>query len=121
MASPTEASRALALGALVRKLRRERRLTLRQLAEMVPMSSSNLSRIDLGAQGPPTDEIIERIGIALDIDPAELLRAAGRYATGTTFEETVLARLDALSHDLHEVKKDVREVKMALADRGTTA
>lgn len=103
--SKTEADRALALGALVRKLRRERRLTLDQLAERVPMSASNLSRIELGAQGPPADEIIERIGQALDTDPAELLRAAGRYATGKTFEETVLARLDAIGRDVREVKK----------------
>lgn len=115
MASPTEASRALALGALVRKLRRERRLTLRQLAETVPMSASNLSRIELGAQGPPADEIIERIGIALDANPADLLRAAGRYATGMTFEEVVLARLDALNRDVRQMKDDLREVKIALA------
>jgi transcriptional regulator with XRE-family HTH domain len=101
----TEASRALALGALVRKLRRERHLTLNQLAERVPMSASNLSRIELGSQGPPADEIIERIGLALEVDPAELLRAAGRYATGETFEETVLARLDAISRDVREVKQ----------------
>jgi transcriptional regulator with XRE-family HTH domain len=108
MTSPrgnTEASRALALGALVRKLRRDRHLTLNQLAEKVPMSASNLSRIELGSQGPPADEIIERIGQALGIDPAELLRAAGRYATGKTFEETVLARLDAIGRDVREVKK----------------
>ncbi|HEV2973993.1 MAG TPA: helix-turn-helix transcriptional regulator [Solirubrobacteraceae bacterium] len=108
MTSPrgnTEASRALALGALVRKLRRERRMTLNQLAERVPMSASNLSRIELGSQGPPADEIIERIGLALETDPAELLRAAGRYATGKTFEETVLARLDAIGRDVREVKK----------------
>jgi transcriptional regulator with XRE-family HTH domain len=115
MASPTEASRALALGALVRKLRRERRLTLRQLAETVPMSASNLSRIELGAQGPPADEIIERIGIALDANPADLLRAAGRYATGMTFEEMVLARLDALNRDMRQMKNDLSEVKIALA------
>jgi hypothetical protein len=42
------------------------------------MSASNLSRIELGAQGPPADEVIERIGLALKADPAELLRAAGR-------------------------------------------
>jgi transcriptional regulator with XRE-family HTH domain len=108
MTSPrgkTEASRALALGALVRKLRRERRMTLNQLAERVPMSASNLSRIELGSQGPPPDEVIERIGQALEADPAELLRAAGRYATGKTFEETVLARLDAIGRDMREVKK----------------
>jgi|SRR5271166_3845814 len=114
--SKTEADRALALGALVRKLRRDRHLTLNQLAERVPMSASNLSRIELGSQGPPADEIIERIGLALDADPAELLRAAGRYATGKTFEEAVLARLDALGRDLRQVKDDVREVKTTLAD-----
>jgi transcriptional regulator with XRE-family HTH domain len=110
MTSPkgkTEASRALALGALVRKLRRERNLTLRQLADRVPMSASNLSRIELGSQGPPADEVIERIGTALQTDPAELLRSAGRYATGKTFEETVLARLDAIGRDVREVKAAV--------------
>jgi transcriptional regulator with XRE-family HTH domain len=103
MTSPrgkTEASRALAFGALVRKLRRDRRLTLDQLAERVPMSASNLSRIELGSQGPPADEIMERIGQALETDSAELLRAAGRYATGKSFEETVLARLDAIGRDV---------------------
>jgi transcriptional regulator with XRE-family HTH domain len=108
MTSPkgkTEADRALALGALIRKLRRDRRLTLNQLAERVPMSASNLSRIELGSQGPPPDETIERLGLALKTDPAELLRAAGRYATGKTFEETVLARLDAIGRDVREVKK----------------
>ncbi len=112
--STTEADRALALGALVRKLRRERSLTLRDLAERVPMSASNLSRIELGEQGPPADEIIERIGLALEADPAELLRAAGRYATGRTFEEAVMARLDALTRDMRQVKGDVREVKTSL-------
>jgi transcriptional regulator with XRE-family HTH domain len=112
----TEASRALALGALVRRLRRDRHLTLRQLAERVPMSASNLSRIELGEQGPPPDEVIQRIAAALEADSAELLRAAGRYATGKTFEETVLARLDALGRDLRQVKGDVREVKTSLAD-----
>lgn len=112
MTSPrgnTEASRALALGALVRKLRRDRHLTLRELADRVPMSASNLSRIELGAQGPPADEIIERIGVALETDPAELLRAAGRYATGKSFEETVLARLDAIGRDVCEVKAAIKE------------
>ena len=107
MRHPDGPQALMALGALIRKLRREQRLTLNQLAERVPMSASNLSRIELGAQGPPADEIIERIGQALDTDPAELLRAAGRYATGKTFEETVLARLDALGRDMREVKAAV--------------
>jgi transcriptional regulator with XRE-family HTH domain len=111
MASPRgnkEASRALALGALVRKLRRERGLTLAQLAKGIPMSASNLSRIELGSQGPPADEAVEHIAAALDVDPAELLRAAGRAANGQSFEEAVLGKLNAIGHDVREVKDAVK-------------
>ena len=110
MASPRgerEASRALALGALLRKLRRERGYTLDLLAQRIPMSASNLSRVELGSQGPPPDEVIERIAKALDADAAELLQAAGRVG-GASFERAVLERLDAIG-------RDVREVKDALA------
>jgi transcriptional regulator with XRE-family HTH domain len=101
----TQADRALVFGALVRKMRRDGGLTLDQLAERVPMSASNLSRIELGSQGPPADEIIERISGALGTDSTELLRAAGRLASGKIFEETVLARLDAIGRDMREVRK----------------
>lgn len=99
-----EASRALMLGALIRKLRRERDYTLEQLAEQIPMSASNLSRLELGSQGPPADEIIERIARALEVEPAQLLRSAGRTVGGQSFEEEVLSRLDALGRDIRDVK-----------------
>jgi transcriptional regulator with XRE-family HTH domain len=108
MASPRgkkEASRALALGALVRKLRRDQGLTLAQLATDIPMSASNLSRIELGSQGPPGDETIERIATLLDADLDELLRAAGR--TAGPFEEVVLDKLEAIRRDLRELMKTV--------------
>jgi transcriptional regulator with XRE-family HTH domain len=111
MASPRgkkEASRAQALGALVRKLRRGRKETLGELATRIPMSASNLSRLELGNQGPPADEAIERIAAALEADAGELLRAAGRTAGGQSFEEQVLDRLDALSQDVRQVKDAVK-------------
>jgi HTH-type transcriptional regulator, competence development regulator len=110
MASPRgqrEASRALALGALLRKLRRERGYTLVQLAELIPMSASNLSRVELGSQGPPADEVIERIAKALDANAANLLQAAGRIGAGESFERAVLERLDAIGRDVREVKEAV--------------
>jgi len=110
MASPRgqrEASRALALGALLRKLRRERGYTLVQLAERIPMSASNLSRVELGSQGPPADEVIERIARALGADAAELLSAAGRVTGDDSFERAVLERLDAIGRDVREVKDAV--------------
>ncbi|HXR29928.1 MAG TPA: helix-turn-helix transcriptional regulator [Solirubrobacterales bacterium] len=112
MASPRgqrEASRALALGALLRKLRRERGYTLDQLAKRIPMSASNLSRVELGSQGPPADEVIERIAKALDTSPADLLHAAGRMGGGQSFEQAVLERLEAIGRDVREVKEAVAQ------------
>ena len=108
MASPRgdkEASRALALGALVRKRRRDKELTLGQLAKRIPMSASNLSRVELGSQGPPADEVIERIAAALGVEPDELLRAAGRSSSGQSFEETVLDKLDAIGSDVRALRQ----------------
>ena len=102
-----EASRALALGALLRKLRRERGYTLDQLAKRIPMSASNLSRVELGSQGPPADEVIERMAKALGADASELLQAAGRLGGGESFERAVLERLDAIGRDVREVKDAV--------------
>ena len=48
------------------------------------MPVSNLPRIELGSQGPPADEIIERISIALKADPSELLRATADNGTCAT-------------------------------------
>lgn len=110
MASPRgqkEASRAEALGMLIRQRRRKRDESLAELAKRIPMSASNLSRVELGSQGPPSDETIEGIAAALETDAGELLRAAGRTAGGKSFEEEVLNRLDALDQDMREVKDRV--------------
>jgi hypothetical protein len=61
-------------------------------------------RLDLGAQGPPADELIERLTAALEAKPDELLRAAGRAAGGQSFEEAILTRLDGYWRDVREVK-----------------
>lgn len=110
MASPKgkkQDGQAQAFGALVRKLRRSRKETLGELAKRIPMSASNLSRLELGNQSPPADEAIEGIAAALEADAAELLRAAGRVSGGQSFEEEVLDRLDVLSEDLQRVKDAV--------------
>jgi transcriptional regulator with XRE-family HTH domain len=109
-----EASRANTLGTLLRKRRRERGYTLDQLAKMIPMSASNLSRLELGSQGPPADEVIERIARALDADPGELLQAAGRIGDGQSFEQVVLERLEAMGRDLREVRKAIARLMKRL-------
>jgi transcriptional regulator with XRE-family HTH domain len=102
-----EISRAESLGTLLRKLRRERGYTLNQLAAKVPMSPSNLSRIELGSQGPPTEEVIERLARALDAPSASLRGAAGLRSESETFEDAVLSRLDRLGREVQEVRSAV--------------
>lgn len=82
-------------------------MTLAQLAEHIPMSASNLSRVELGSQGPPADETIERIAAALSAESDVLLRAVGRAGGGQSFEAEVLDKLDAISRDVRAVKQAV--------------
>lgn len=76
--APSQAVRAAALGARIRQLRRHAHLTQRDLASRIPMSAGNLSRIENGDQGPPSDEVIYGIATALGVDAEELLALAGR-------------------------------------------
>jgi transcriptional regulator with XRE-family HTH domain len=49
----SQAERAHAFGARVRSLRRARGLTPRQVAQAIPMSAGNLSRLENGEHGRP--------------------------------------------------------------------
>lgn len=57
----SQAERAHAFGARIRSLRRARKLTQRQVAEGIPMSPGNLSRLENGELGPPSDEVIAKL------------------------------------------------------------
>src|SRR5688572_26271279 len=107
-----EADRAAALGTRIRQLRRERGLTQRALAERVPMSAANLSRIENGEQGPPSEETIARLAKVLNADQGELLRLAGRAAGGPNFEEAVLVELEELRA---EVRSGFERLESAVA------
>jgi transcriptional regulator with XRE-family HTH domain len=108
MASPrgkNESTRAEALGARVRTLRRGRGETIDQLAGRIPMSPSNLSRLELGKQGPPSDETIERVAAALKVDAQKLLQVAGRFPGGHALQQEILRRLETLESEIREIRK----------------
>ena len=64
------------------------------------MSVANLSRIERGIQSPPNDDVIGKLAAALEADPAELLRAAGRIAGEESFEQFVRTKLTAIARDV---------------------
>jgi transcriptional regulator with XRE-family HTH domain len=103
----SQAQRARTFGERIRSLRRARKLKQREVAEQIPMSPGNLSRIETGDYGPPSDEVIERLADVLGADRLELLRIAGREASGSAFEQRVLAELTAIRREVEEVKAAV--------------
>jgi transcriptional regulator with XRE-family HTH domain len=96
----SQAERAHAFGARVRSLRRAKQMTQRQVAEQIPMSPGNLSRLENGETGPPADEVISQLAAILDIDVAELFKLAGRDVGGVSFEGQVLSELQRLRRDM---------------------
>lgn len=65
------------------------------------MSPGNLSRLENGEHGPPSDEVITALAAALDADVDDLLRLAGRDIGGASFERQVLAELGRLRREMH--------------------
>lgn len=108
----SERRRSLEFGELVHLLRRQRRESQGALAAKIPMSAGNLSRIERGLQGPPSDETIRAVAAALDADLGELLRAAGRNPSEESFEQFVRARLTSIAADVATLRTAlVREKK----------
>ena len=65
----------LLIGKLVRKLRKEKGLSLRQLAEKVSVSFVNIAHIENGRVAT-SEAVIKELAKALDYDVDELLAAA---------------------------------------------
>jgi XRE family transcriptional regulator, master regulator for biofilm formation len=61
------------LGKIIQKLRKEKNLTLSQLAEKTSISKSYLSQIERNIQSNPSIEILGKIAKVLDVDIQTLL------------------------------------------------
>ncbi|WP_080404010.1 LexA family protein [Burkholderia ubonensis] len=63
----------LILGGNIRKLRKEQKMTILALANMIDSDVGNISRVERGLQGC-SDELLQKLATALRTTPAELLR-----------------------------------------------
>jgi HTH-type transcriptional regulator, competence development regulator len=86
----------LAFGPMLRALRQQKRIGLRQLAARVGISPPYLSNIETGKFPPPSDEKLRLIARELDEDPDRLLAKAGERViydpscgTGSFFGEAL--------------------------------
>lgn len=68
-------------GALVRRIREERGLGLREMAKKIGVSPTYLSKVERDEFGPPAEDKVRRIAEILNQDPDELLALAGRVSS----------------------------------------
>ncbi|MBL8817811.1 MAG: helix-turn-helix transcriptional regulator [Planctomyces sp.] len=96
----------LTVGARIREIRKSRKLTQRELADLVGMNFTYLSRVEndrLDDDQTPREETIQRIASALDADADELLILARRipdnYRTRILSQPDVFRRILTLSDE----------------------
>ena len=71
-------------GALVRREREAKEIGLREMAKMIGVSPTYLSKIERGDFDPPAEDKVRKIAAIIGRDPDELLALAGRVASDLT-------------------------------------
>jgi len=71
-------------GALVRREREAKEIGLREMAKMIGVSPTYLSKVERDEFAPPAEDKVKAIAKILGQDADELLALAGRVATDVT-------------------------------------
>jgi len=74
----------MSFGALVRRERVAKEIGLREMAKMIGVSPTYLSKIERGDFDPPAEEKVKKIAEIIGYDSDELLAMAGRVASDLT-------------------------------------
>lgn len=75
-------------GELIKEARKEKKITQRELASLIGVDFTYISKIETGALEPPSEEVIKKISKILDIDENELFIAAKKVPT--EFKDTIM-------------------------------
>jgi transcriptional regulator with XRE-family HTH domain len=89
-------------GALVRREREAREIGLREMAKMIGVSPTYLSKVERDEFGPPAEEKVKAIAKILRLDADQLLALAGRVSSDIS--EIIKARPVALAALLRSTK-----------------
>jgi transcriptional regulator with XRE-family HTH domain len=112
-------------GARIRQLRKDHRMTQRQLADLVEIDFTYLSKIENGHGVPPAEATIRRLAEELDADPEELVLLAKKLPA--KFAQDLLARPEHQVAELYRsmagrryTDEEWQEVLRALRKEGGT-
>lgn len=92
-------------GKYLKKLRKERGLTIRELEELAGVSNSYISQIELGQRSVPSPDILKKLAEPLGVTYSDLMYEAGylEEAQKARHEEAV----EDFSDDLNEGTYDI--------------
>ena len=68
-------------GAFIRREREKKEIGLREMAKMISVSPTYLSKIERDEFSPPAEQKVRAIANIIECDPDELLARAGRVAS----------------------------------------
>lgn len=68
-------------GEIIKDARKEKRITQRDLAKMISVDFTYISKIETGALEPPSESVIDKIAKILELDPNELFILAKKVPT----------------------------------------
>ena len=91
-------------GSFIRKLRKEREMTIRQLELYSGVSNSYLSQLENGKRGIPSPDIIKKISKGLKVDYNDLMIKAGYM------EEKQITDKDIGLMSDEEIDEEIKEI-----------
>ena len=104
----------ITFGLLIRKLRKAKKLTLRDLAELVDVSYVNIAHIENGRSGA-SRKVIKKLAEALDYDADKLLAAADEI--GEDVEKIIRKIPSAVPDFLRTAKNLTKDEWKTLTDQ----
>lgn len=74
-------------GAYLKKIRKEKKLTIRQLELYSKVSNAYISQIERGERGVPSPDILKKLSKPLGVNYEELMQKAGHLPEGITVDK----------------------------------
>ncbi|HUU25095.1 MAG TPA: helix-turn-helix transcriptional regulator [Methyloceanibacter sp.] len=71
-------------GAFIRREREAKEIGLREMAKMIGVSPTYLSKVERDEFPPPAEDKVRKIAVILDLDADELLARAGKVSSDLT-------------------------------------
>lgn len=96
-------------GEYLKNLRKQKKLTIRQLDIYSGVSHSYLSQLENGKRGIPTPEILKKLHGPLDVSYEELMMAAGYLDYEANTKVGVIKEKPA-SEEYHKIERFARKV-----------